>query len=154
MTPAQPIYMVVGCPASGKSWVCRQLRRQYDYLPHDDYMMGSKSTSMYVEAIKAMHRDARKPLLIETPFSVSQIKDPLEKLGFRVVPVFILEKPDTLRKRYKAREGKDIPAGHLSRQATYAQRAMDWQAFQGTSNHVLEYLKNAVPAAESAWPWE
>src|SRR3981189_320255 len=116
------IYMVIGCPGSGKSWVCEQLKNLYDYVPHDNYLMGSKSTSLYIEAIIAMQKGARKPLLIETPFSVSQIKDPLEKRGLRITPVFIQEHPDVIRKRYRERDGTDIPAGHLSRQTTYAER--------------------------------
>lgn len=147
------IFMVIGCPGSGKSWVCEQLRDRFDYVPHDDYAMGVKSTLLYVEAIIAMHRDARKPLLIETPFSVSQIKEPLEAKGFHITPVFIQEHPDVIRDRYRARGSGDLPAGHLSRQKTYAKRATEWQSFQGTSNEVLDFLKNAAPARER-FPWE
>lgn len=147
------IYMVIGCPGSGKSWVCNQLRELYDYMPHDDYILGEKSTALYIDAIKAMHRRALKPLLIETPFSISQIKDPLEKQGFRIVPVFIQEHPDVIRTRYRERGSGDLPYGHLSRQATYAERAKLWQSFVGTSAQVLAYLKNAAPKQEK-YPWQ
>lgn len=146
----QPIYMVIGCPASGKSWVCEQLASVFNYVRHDDYT--SASEAAYVKAIVANAKVSTKPLLIETPFSVSQIKDPLEKQGLRVVPVFIQEPHDVLKQRYLARMGTDIPAGHLTRQETYAKRATEWQSFRGTSVEVLAHLKNAAPRQK--FPWE
>lgn len=143
------VYMVIGCPGAGKTWVCRQLASLYNYIPHDDY----RDVNRYLEAIRRNAEVATRPLLIETPFSVSQIKEPLEAKGFHVVPVFIIEHPDVIRARYREREGKPIPEGHLTRQNTYWHRAQDWQAFTGTSAHVLEYLKDAAPKPVK-WPWE
>ena len=143
------IYMVIGCPGSGKSWVCTRLIAEYQYVRHDSFIGAD-----YVAEIVRQAKTATKPLLIETPFSVSQIKDPLELQEFRVTPVFIIEQPDVVRQRYRTREGKDIPAGHLSRQATYEQRARAWQAFRGTSDQVLAYLKNAAPQKKERYPWE
>jgi hypothetical protein len=140
------VYMVIGCPGSGKTWVCAQLIRQYQYVRHDSFIGAN-----YVAEIVRQSKTAAKPLLIETPFSVSQIKDPLELQGFRVTPVFIQELPIVIMKRYLAREGKPIPTGHLARQTTYMARALEWQSFHGTSDAVLAYLKNAVP---EVWPWE
>lgn len=131
------IYMVVGCPASGKSWVCNQLKDKYTYIPHDDYLNNAK----HIDATVLASKTSTKPLLIETPFSVSQLKDPLEKMGFEVVPLYIQEKSDTLRQRYRDREGKDIPAGHLTRQATYAERATSQGAFAGSSTEILQRLQ-------------
>lgn len=146
----QPIYLVIGCPGSGKSWVCEQLRDQYAYVRHDDYLNGG-----YLDAIKTIHKVTTKPLLIETPFSISQVKDPLEKAALPVVPVFIQEHHDVIRKRYRERGSGDLPAGHLARQLTYRQRAQLWQSFQGTSQQVLEYLKNAAPLViEEKFPRE
>lgn len=146
-----PVYMVIGCPGSGKSWVCRQLTEQYYYVPHDDHM--GKNSNRYIAAIVSASKIAAKPLLIETPFSVSQIKEPLEAHDYHVTPVFILEQPEVISQRYLGREGHPIPAGHLSRQQTYRERADKWQSYRGTSAEVLAYLKNAVPAVRK-WPWE
>jgi len=143
---AQPVYLVIGCPGAGKSWVCEQLRELYDYVRHDDYMDGG-----YVDAIIRQHAIAAKPLLIETPFSVSQIKEPLEKKGLQVVPVFILEAPEVVSARYLKREGVIIPTGHLTRQLTYRQRAKDWHAFHGTAEQILEFLRNAAPRKRLPW---
>lgn len=140
------IYMVIGCPGSGKSWVCEQLRDRYHYVSHDDYLDMS-----YLSAIVRESATAKKPLLVETPFSISQLKDPLEKKGYSVTPVFIQESGDVIRIRYLKREGKPIPPGHLSRQQTYAERARLWYSFVGTSEEVLAYLKNAVPWKKMPW---
>jgi len=142
---AQPIYMVVGVPASGKSWVCSQLADEFFYVAHDAFM----DTNKYLEAIRIGMQMASKPLLIETPFSVSQILEPLQKRGYRVHPVFIIESDKTLETRYRTRENKPIPTQHLSRQRTYAERAQKLQAFSGTSGDVLRYLQHAAGMGRS-----
>lgn len=129
-------FLVIGCPGSGKSWVCDQMRSQLHYVPHD----AALGTS-YLRAIDRAAISATKPLLLETPFSISQIMDPLAKSGFRITPVFIQEKPEVIAARYLAREGKPILPGHLTRQKTYFERAQMWSAFYGTSTEVLEFLR-------------
>jgi hypothetical protein len=133
------VFMVVGCPGSGKSWVCERLTDLFHYVRHDAFLGGN-----YLREIDRQMAAATKPLLIETPFSVSQIKDPLEAAGIKVTPVFIQEDQAVIRNRYRLREGKPIPPGHLTRQETYRQRALAWGAFQGTSSQVLAHLKQQV----------
>jgi hypothetical protein len=144
--------MVIGCPGSGKSWVCDQLKDKFDYVHHDLFIGMAGDT--YVREILNRSKSATKPLLIEAPFSISQIKDPLEQMGFKITPVFIQEQPQVITDRYRARERKDIPKGHLTRQETYKQRAQEWKAFQGTSSQVLEHLKgqlNKPATGTGAW---
>lgn len=149
----QPVYLVIGCPCSGKSWVCEQLTTQYSYVRHDDYM--NDKPGRYVGEIIGEAKVGIRPVLCETPFSVSQIKDPLEKAGLRVVPVFIIEDAETLGRRYQAREGKPIPAGHLTRQDTYKLRANAWQAYKGTSLDVRNHLFEISGVRYTRpWPWE
>jgi hypothetical protein len=134
---ANSVYLVVGCPGSGKSWVSDQLQNQYKLVPHDLY----PADKGYVEAIKAAAARATKPVLAEVPFSLARLKAPLEAAGLAVHPVFIQEDPDVIAERYRNREGKPIPGGHLTRQDTYRERAEASGAFQGTSDEVLRYLK-------------
>lgn len=133
------IYMVVGCPGSGKSWICDQLKEKFHYVHHDLFIGMAGDT--YVNEIIKESQAANKPLLIEAPFSISKIKEPLEQSGFEITPVFIQEEHQILRDRYLAREKKEIPKGHLTRQDTYLQRATEWNAFKGTSLEVYEHLK-------------
>lgn len=135
-------YMVIGCPGSGKSWVCDQLKELFDYVHHDLFIGMAGDT--YVTEIVKRSASAKRPLLIEAPFSISQIKDPLEKLGFQIEPVFIQEDLSVITERYLKRENKEIPKGHLTRQQTYNSRAQEWGSFRGTSDQVLEHLKTKI----------
>lgn len=131
--------MVVGCPGSGKSYVCDKLTDKFNYVRNDDHITpGSKP---YVDAILEAADESKKPLLIEAPFSISQVKEPLEKKGFDVECVYIIEDHRVIADRYKKRDSKEIPKGHLTRQNTYLQRAKNSKAFTGTSDEVLEHLK-------------
>jgi hypothetical protein len=131
----QPVYLLVGVPSSGTSWVGEQLTDKYEYVRHDDFIGQD-----YIAGIEEASRTATKPLLIETPFSMSKIVEPLEERGFDLRYVFILEDETVLRERYMAREKKEIPKGHLTRQQTYADRAEETGAFAGTSSEVLSHL--------------
>jgi hypothetical protein len=134
------IYMVIGCPGSGKSYVCDKVKDKFTYVHHDLYIGMAGGT--YVKEIMKASEKANKPLLIEAPFSISQIKEPLEKSGYQVVPLFIQEKHHVISERYKNRENKDIPKGHLTRQETYRHKAKEWGSFTGTSDEVLNHLKD------------
>lgn len=135
---SQKIYLVIGTPGSGKSWVCNQLKDKFEYIPHDSY----PKLMEYLNLAKSLADNGADPVLIETPFSVSMILGPLDKAGYDVTPVFILEDEETVSNRYEARENRPIPEGHLTRIQTYRERAHELQAFSGTSEEVLNYLKN------------
>lgn len=132
----QKVYLLVGAPGSGKTWVGEQLKNKFTYVAHDDYMGGG-----YVDALMKAARVSTRPVLGETPFSLSRIIEPLEKARIDVQPVFILESPHTTKTRYEKREGKRIPQGHLTRIETYRKRAKEYSAPSGTSAEVLDYLR-------------
>lgn len=134
------IFGIVAVPGSGKTWITKQLGDKF-HLCHHDLHLGMAGGA-YVEAILEAAETATKPLLIEMPFSMRDIMEPLEQEGFEIEPVFIVEDPDLLSRRYELDRGKPIPKGHLTRMATYAQRAKAMGAFAGTSSQVLEHLKN------------
>lgn len=136
------IYLVVGVPGSGKSWCCEQLVNKFTYVHHDGYIY-LKQPGAYMKAILGALPSATKPLLIEAPFSVSEIMEPLKKEGHDVIPLFIIEPEQVVRDRYFKREKKLIPQGHLTRMQTYRKRAIELKAFQGTSTEVFNYL-NAI----------
>lgn len=135
----ETVYLVVGTPGSGKTWVCEQLEDKFNYCPHDDYLDGE---DMYIDAIVALTAMGMGPVLGEAPFSVSKFKSRLEgEFGFKLVIVFIIEDPKVVAERYYRREGKEIPKGHLTRINTYKQRAIEYGAFLGTSQEVLSHLQ-------------
>ena len=142
-------YLVIGIPASGKTWVCTRLSDVYEYWPHDDWMFYDRQVSRYVEHILSK-KNSPNTLLIETPFSITAIKAPLEAAGMEVIPVFIVEKPEVILTRYNARGKRDMPLGNLRRQETYEKIADEWRAFKGTSTEVLKHL---VLAHEQSRPY-
>jgi len=135
----QPIYLLAGSPASGKSWVCNQLKDKFIYIAHDLYL---NEFTKYLHAIKENARYGKKPVLTEAPFSVSKTQEPLEVAKLKVVNVYIVEDPKVLSERYEKDRKEQIPKGHLTRQNTYLERAKLQRAFVGNSNQVLQYLRN------------
>lgn len=136
------VYLLVGTPGSGKTWVANQLGEHFNVLKHDELAYGNGQTrASYVEKTIEAARRSHKPVIIETPSSIRQIYEPLVKAGVRVEPIFILEHELTVRSRYMQREGKPIPQQHITRLETYRQRAKEMKAFSGTSSQVLDYLK-------------
>jgi gluconate kinase len=138
----QPIYMIVAVPGSGKTWITNQIEDRFTFIHHDGYIGHINQPQVYVRAILKKADNAEKPILVEAPFSISQIKGPLEKSGYKVHTVFIQEDPSVIARRYSNREGKPIPKGHLTRMKTYASRAREYGGFAGTSQQVLDYLKS------------
>lgn len=113
-----------------------QLKSKFHVVEHDKYIGQN-----YIDVLSDFANKEHKPILAEAPFSISKTKDPLEHLGYKVIPIFIIEPEPVLRDRYFAREKKTIPQGHVTRMKTYAERAKEWNAFRGTSKEVLEHLK-------------
>ena len=131
------IYILVGSPGSGKTWVSSQLYGKFSVAEQDEFIGKD-----YVHHLLALSHRERQPILANTPFGLSKLMESLQNEGAEVEAVFIIEDPDTLAARYEAREGKPIPKGHLSRQYTYQERAYELNAFSGTSEEVLKYLQS------------
>lgn len=136
----QFIYILVGTPGSGKTWVSDQLKDKFRCMPHDIH--GLDGAENYVNTLAKAAIDSDRPILAETPFSLSQIQEPLEIAGFAVRPVFIIESREVTKERYEKREGKPIPSGHLTRIATYLERAKAQNAKHGTSEEILNHLRS------------
>lgn len=138
------IVLIAAVPGSGKTWVCDQLKDLYTHIPHDDFM--KEKGNAYLNTALEAANNSNKPILIETPFSVSKFTEPMKKMGLyaHMEVVFIIESEETTSKRYFEREKKDIPAGHLTRIETYIDRAEELGSFKGTAAQVLEYLKKKV----------
>jgi gluconate kinase len=152
------VVLVCGVQGSGKSWVCRQLKRQYAYVPHDRCWThpsaqpeqgddaawgppGSKST--HVSEVISAAKHSRLPVITEVPFDERSVRDQLTGAGLQVTCVFVVEEPDVLARRYFLREKKSLPAGVQTRAAGLTRRAREWGCFSGTSDAVLKHLKAA-----------
>ncbi len=130
------VVLLVGVPGSGKTWVTSQLADQYTHVAHDDYRGKD-----YWPAILKADVASDKPLLIETPFSISDLKSKLEAAKASYELVFVDNDPKIISERYTRREGKPYPGGNLTRLMTFRDRAKESNSFIGTSDAVLAHLK-------------
>lgn len=138
----QPIYLICGVPGSGKSWVCEQLKSDFEYLCHDDY-----SKENFPVLLAQATISSNKPVLADCPFAERELRERLFEKGCHVISVFIIETPEICQARYEEREEAKrrklhpYPKQFLSRAASIASRAVEWKAFRGTSQEVLDHLK-------------
>lgn len=130
------VILVCGVPGSGKTTLLDQVGDKFERVRNDDHIGGD-----YVTAIaKAAARG--RPIIAEAPFSISKVKDPLERAGYKVIPVFIVESEPALRSRWAKRgTSEKDQRGHLTRQETYLERARAWGAFAGRGDEVLQHLQ-------------
>lgn len=130
------MFLIIGVPCSGKSWVAMQVSKRFQWVPHDDF----KESEYPSRLIKAAKR-SELPVLGEIPFGLSKIKEEIENYGLKVVTVCISEEEPVLRSRYFQRERKEMPSGRMKLQETQKSRALEAGSFVGTSSEVLKFLK-------------
>lgn len=140
------VYLIVGVPGSGKTWITEQIKDRFNFVHHDGFIGHINQPEAYVQAILDAAEGSTTPILAEAPFSVSSIKAPLEEAGHKVVPLVIAENPQVIAERYRNRESREIPKGHLTRLQTYLDRAKEHGWYKGTSAEVLEHLKGLTDA--------
>lgn len=131
------VYLLVGSPGSGKTWVMSHLKSQFEIVEHDDF---KTTPTAYAKILTEHAHKSSKPILGNTPFGLSEITSSLAQSGIKCTPVFIIEPPHVISTRYMSRERRPIPPGHLTRQNTYKERAKELDAFSGTSSEVLGHL--------------
>ncbi len=137
----QAIILLCGVPASGKTWVMRQLAHKFELVEHDHFI--GYATGHLAGFVAEKARGPR-PVLIDCPFAERTFKESLEALGLEVYPFFIVEPPEVIAQRYAVREGKMASQATLSRAVSIASRAAEWGAPAGTSDETLEHLRELV----------
>jgi len=131
------IYVLVGVPASGKSWVCSQLREQYHHLAHDEY-----ARDAYVAALKSAAQGNR-PILAEAPFNAADLVAKLRMSAIPTEQILVTAPLNTITARYYERNGKDYPANFRTNHGRYeADSSRFW--FSGTSSQVVDKLKGLL----------
>lgn len=132
------LFLICGSPGSGKTWVCtRAATFGFNYVPHDDHINGD-----LIGALKEAAEENSKPLLTECPFGERQLKADLEAAGFEVKPIFVFEPLSVVSQRYKSRTGKELTQAMKTRAVTIKKRIDEWEAPHGSSEQVLQYLKD------------
>lgn len=136
----QRVFLVCGVPGSGKSWVCEQLKQEYEYVRHDDFI--GREPNAFVSSIFNAARSSQKPILADCPFKERQVREELLDRDLRVIPVFIIESPEVVKNRYEAREKKPVSQATLTRAISIRLRATEWNALSGTSGEIFNILKS------------
>lgn len=131
----QPVYLLIGVPCSGKTWVADKLADKYEWCPHDDYHVDD-----YHNALHYMCGAYGKPIIAEAPFRASILVEKLKKKGIKVIECYITAPEALLEQRYMAREGKAYPKAFSTNLAKYNERYKSLQ-IRGSSEEVLKLLK-------------
>lgn len=138
----QIVYVLVGVPGCGKTWLLDQLPTdRFTIIRNDDYI---GHWADYMDAIFAA-ADGDRPVVCEATFSVSAITGKLSLRSITYQEIYIIESREMLRYRWSMR-GTDmaIQMGHLTRQRTYLGRAEMQGAPHGTSDEMLETFRGLV----------
>lgn len=77
---AAPIYLLIGCPGAGKSFVVERVKDRFEVVPRDDHL--DLDDRQYARLAGRTARTATRPVLIETGYSISAVREPLLALGF------------------------------------------------------------------------
>jgi len=109
--------------------------QKFAYVPHDAYF------NTHSEVVIQTARLCKKPVITECPFGERLLRADLEKNGCKVIPYFVIEKPEVVKARYEKRESKPLPASAFTRASSIVNRALEWQAPMGTSQQILTKLE-------------
>jgi hypothetical protein len=126
----QDVFLIAGCPASGKSWVCNQLLDKFNYVSYDNV---NKNYHVY-ELLKNNHT----PLLYDPTIKISTFTKRYGHL-FNIRLVVIVEDEGTINQRILSRGGKLTET--IKRRIKRMSQLSNNCEFNGTSTEVLEYLK-------------
>ncbi len=129
------VILLCGVPGAGKSWVIGQLGDKYHYVSHDQIPTREKLVRHCFAAAAGP-----RPVVVDCPFAERLLRDELEASGMQVVPVFIVEAPGVVARRYEQREGKPATKATLTRALSIIDRANEWGARYGTSAEILQHL--------------
>jgi len=129
----QTIYLLIGAPSSGKSWVASQLQDKFTYISYD----GNRKK----EHINLLSSPSDKPKLFDPTFKISTLIRRHSDM-FNFIIICIRETEEVLRERMTLRNGRWTNT-ILKRNEQVKKRYEKYGngGFIGTSSEVLEYLK-------------
>jgi predicted kinase len=128
------VIILVGVPASGKSWVTERVAGLYNHIPHDDY-----SREDYLHTLLHATKGS-KDILAEAPFNAAGLVNDLKARGVVVEEWLVTAPLDEIKARYAARKGREYPANFATNHARYEADAHRF-AYKGTSSLVAMVLK-------------
>ncbi len=126
----QDLFLIAGCPGSGKSWVCNQLSDTFNYVSYDN----TNNNYHVYELLK----NNSKLLLYDPTIKISTFTKRYSHL-FTIRLIVIVEDESVINKRMVGRSGKvtDTITRRIKRMSSLSKNC----EFSGTSSEVLDYLK-------------
>lgn len=128
------VYLLIGAPGAGKSWIAEQVKNNYDYISFDDV-----PKKEHIEKLKV---PSSKHKLYDPTFKISTlIKRHSHELNFIIAT--IQEEEDTLRTRINSRGGKwtdTIMKRNNECKKRFIKYNKDNKGFIGNANEVLSFL--------------
>lgn len=128
------IYLLVGAPSAGKSWIASQLLDKYHYVSYD----GQRKK----DHLELLREPSDKPKLYDPTFKISTIiRRHSDEFNFILVGIY--ETEEILRERMTSRGG-EFTTTIMKRNEVSKKRYMKYGTggFLGTSQECLEFLKN------------
>jgi len=140
------IYLLCGVPGSGKTWVIDQLFNCRPPIGFTSIEHDSVSREQLLSLAKSLYPPThmKRNVIIDCPFDERSLRSELEHLNLKVTPLFIVEHPKVIEARYFKREGKRPSQSILTRAETIMNKVREWNAFYGTSQEVLDFLRSKL----------
>lgn len=129
------IYLLVGIPASGKSWICDRMKGM-KVIRHDDF----KDRGEYLAHLWEAAADG--DVLAEAPFNAAEIVRSMNRRRVPICEVHVTGELPEIEKRYLDRTDgkKSLPANFRTNHTRYKQDHERFE-FVGTSDEVLKWLE-------------
>lgn len=131
------IYLLVGAPAAGKSWVANQLTNKFTYISYDENNKGEHLTLL-------RSAPSNRAIIYDPTFKISTIiRRHSDEFDFKLIA--IQESEDILKARIAERKGTWTDT-IMKRNTQISKRYEKYGAdgFLGTSEEVLEYLQSII----------
>jgi hypothetical protein len=128
------LYLLVGAPGAGKSWVANQVKNMFDYVSFDEAKKDKH--------LALLQQHSYKYKLYDPTFKISTfIKKHSDKFDIKLVGIY--EDLDTLKGRLIGRGGEWTDT--ISIRNEKVRRYVEiHNGFLGTSEEVLEYLQSII----------
>jgi hypothetical protein len=144
MKHSHPIYLLVGAPCSGKTWIIDQAKDFAQCVEHD-----ASLDNLDKYAGRVANAACAGIVVADIPFKGEEFAAQLSKLGLDVHKLYVLVRDGDLKQRYFKRNGK-LPHQYILNTNKSIMEHFQEGEFAGDSTHVLEYLNGTLgSSAES-----
>ena len=129
------LYMLCGQSGVGKSTVASKLHDMFTVLDKDDFRR-VKDLDKVIR--NSWHNDL--PVLLQVGFHISSTIERYRRMGYKVVPLFIIEEPDVVINRIIARGGSRV-SNVRSRHERMLTLSSRYAVHSATADDMLQYIR-------------